>query len=145
MEFKQVEIDEGIEGILEIAKLSFEKFYPKEKIYNQLKDKKYWIFVAIEKGKIIGFKIWYEEKSHIYSWLGAVHPDYRRKGVATELMKIQFRISKENGYKQIIVKTHIGHPEMIEFLEKEGFTKFKTDKNHWNNGRDALFFKKIIL
>ena len=145
MDFRKVKLENVIDGILEVAKLSFNKFYSKEKIYDRLKDKKYWIYVAEDKGKIIGFKIWYEDPSiKIYSWLGAVHPNYRRKGIATKLIRIQFDMAKKMGYEIVQVKTHDGHPEMISLLSKEGFAQTKIDQDHWGIGKDALFYEKRV-
>lgn len=145
MKFQKIRIKESIEGILEIIKVSFEGFYSKERIFNKLKGKKYWIYVAKDNGKIVGFKIWYEENPEkIYSWLGAVHPDYRKRGIATKLMEIQLKSAKKLGYKIIEVKTHKGHPEMLNFLKKEGFIETKRDKNHWGDEREAIFFEKKI-
>jgi ribosomal protein S18 acetylase RimI-like enzyme len=111
MKFKKVKLNEAIIGILEVANVSFSRFYPKEKIY---------------------------------SWLGAVLPEYRRKGVATKLMKILFIQAKKGGYKIVEVKTHKGHPEMISLLRKEGFKKTKVEKNHWGIGKDAIFYEKNL-
>ena len=145
MKFEESNLENAINGILNIAKYSFTKFYSKEKIINKLKGKKYWIYVAKENNKIIGFKIWYElSPNKIYSWLGAVHPNYRREGMATKLMKIQFKVAKDLGYKVVEIKTHIGHPEMLKMLEKEGFIENKRDPNHWGNGKEAIFFEKNL-
>lgn len=145
MKFKEIKLNNAIEEILEVSKVSFEEPYSKEKILKRLKDKKYWIYVAENKGKIIGFKIWYEDSpKKIYSWLGAVSPDYRRKGIATKLMKIQLNQAKGLGYQLIEVKTHKGHPEMLSFLKKEGFKETKRDPHHWGHNKEAIFFEKAF-
>jgi ribosomal protein S18 acetylase RimI-like enzyme len=147
MEFKEAELKGTINDILKIAKVSFTGFYDKERIFQRLKGKKYWIYVAKDKGKIVGFKIWYEDSpKKIYSWLGAVHPDYRRKGISTKLMKIQFNQAKKLGYQIVEVKTHKGHSEMISLLNKEGFKETKRDSNHWKESlnKEAIYFEKGI-
>jgi len=145
MKFEEANLKNDIESILNIGKHSFTKFYSKEKIIKKLEGKKYWVYVAKEGNKIIGFKIWYElNPNKIYSWLGAVHPDYRKRGIATKLMKIQFKIAKELGYDVIEIKTHIGHPEMLKMLEKEKFKEIKREPNHWGNGKEAIFFEKDL-
>lgn len=145
MKFEESNLEEVIDDILSVANSSFKRFYSKERIFKKLNGKKYWVYVVKEGNKIIGFKIWYElSPNKIYSWLGAVHPDYRKKGIATKLMKIQFKIAKELGYGVIEIKTHVGHPEMLKMLEKEGFKEIKREPNHWGNGKEAIFFEKDI-
>jgi len=48
------------------------------------------VFMARVEDAWAGFKIGYAE-SHLryYSWLGGVHPDYRKRGVARNLMNAQ--------------------------------------------------------
>lgn len=49
------------------------------------------VIVALDEGKVVGFKIGYERDNSrtFYSWLGAVHPAYRRQGIASTLMRQQ--------------------------------------------------------
>ena len=145
MEFQEAKIEDVINGILEVVKASFSEVYSKEEIFKRLEGKKYWIYVAKTGENIVGFKIWYElNPNKIYSWLGAVHPNYRRKSIATKLMKIQFDLSKNLGYKIVEVKTHKGHPEMLNLLKKEGFKETKRDPDHWGNGKEAIFFEREV-
>lgn len=145
MEYKKVNLKNSLKKLHELMKIIFDSPYPKEKIIARLKGKKYWIYVAEDNMKIVGFKIWYEESPRkIYSWLGGVHPNYRRQKIATKLLQIQFEVAKKEGYKVVELKTHEGHPEMIAFVEKEGFKKTKVKKDYWGQGKDAIFYEKKV-
>jgi ribosomal protein S18 acetylase RimI-like enzyme len=145
IEYKEIKIEEGIDKVQNIMRSSFENPYSKEKVLEKLEGKKYWLYVAVDGRKTIGFKLWYEDADkQIYSWLGAVMPEYRRKGIAKKLMGIQLEVSKLSGYKLIKVKTHKGHPEMMKFLNKEGFKEVKREPNHWGQGKEAIFYEKKI-
>src|SRR5688572_7603596 len=48
---------------------------------------------------VAGFKLGYRRGATLlYSWLGGVHPDARRQGVAAELMRRQHDWAKTQGY-----------------------------------------------
>ncbi|WP_309137623.1 GNAT family N-acetyltransferase [Rossellomorea sp. SC111] len=58
------------------------------------------IDIAMDDSKIIGYKIGYElDPDTFYSWLGGVDPEYRKQGIAAELMKRQHQTLKDRGYK----------------------------------------------
>ncbi|WP_219839071.1 GNAT family N-acetyltransferase [Paenibacillus sp. R14(2021)] len=66
----------------------------------------YLILVAIDNGRVIGYKIGYQDrKSRFYSWLGAVYPEYRSQGIASELMIRQHEWCKSQGYKVVRTQT----------------------------------------
>lgn len=137
-------LDANIQGILDVAQASFSHFYSSEQLFARLQDKRSWVYVASVGERIVGFKIWYEQEGQIFSWLGAVHPEYRRRGIASELMRRQISESKAEGYSQITLKTHIGHPEMIELCNKFGFRLIKGDPRHWGDERTALFYELTL-
>lgn len=48
------------------------------------------VFITEEGGQLTGFKAGYAAAyDRYYSWLGAVHPDFQRQGVARSLMQYQ--------------------------------------------------------
>lgn len=141
MEILNTELEENIDGIFRVAGASFEVFYTKDYTRKRLNDKKYWIYVAKEDEQIVGFKIFYEDGDNIYDWLDGVHPDCRRKGIASKLMEKLFSFANERKYKKVTLKTHKGHPEMIEFLRVLGFHRTHIEKDYWGKGLDAIFYE----
>lgn len=147
--YEPADLDRDMNGICDVANASFNHFAGEAQFRDRLADKKSWVYVArAENGKIVGFKAWYEENGEqIYSWLGAVHPDFRRQGIASRLMDIQFDQARGDGYSRIALKTHAGHPEMIAFALKEGFEEIRRDPNHWQGRggpKEAIFFEKNL-
>lgn len=48
------------------------------------------VFVALDAERLVGFKAGYAIAERTYqSWLGAVHPEFRNRGIATELARAQ--------------------------------------------------------
>jgi len=60
------------------------------------------ILLAQIEGRPIGFTVGYEIKpSTFYCWLIGVLPDYRRSGVAAQLMEALAALAGESGYKLV--------------------------------------------
>jgi len=46
------------------------------------------LLLADEDGQIVGFKVGYQwDANTFYTWLGGVHPAYRRRGIAQALSR----------------------------------------------------------
>jgi len=82
-------------------------------------------------GQAAGFKLGYQTTpGEFYSWLGAVLPAFRRKGVAQAMLAEQECWARSQGYQQLWVKTRnqframlimlISHEYQIFTLEKKG-------------------------
>lgn len=51
---------------------------------------------------LAGFKIGYAlSNTRYYSWLGGVHPDHRRRGLALQLTERQHRHAREVGFESV--------------------------------------------
>jgi len=134
--------DSDLEAIFQVGHASFTNFHTREKFLKKIEDRKYWTLILRESSEPVAFKVWYEdEDQEIYSWLGAVHPDHRKKGIATEMMHMQFRYMAGLGYNKVKLKTHEGHPEMIALCKKEGFIEVGREPKHWGDEREAIFFE----
>ena len=113
--------EEDIPAVLEIEQISFstpctEQFFLAE-IY-----KKYAVSrVALFEGKVIGYVCadYRLHESHVLTL--AVHPNYRRRGVATVLMDEAIRDLKERGCVFLYLKVRASNAGAREFYEHLGF------------------------
>lgn len=80
-------------------------------------------FVAfVDGGQIIGLKMGYERTRGVFnSWLGAVSPEYRGRGVAARLMSAQHEWAKEAGFRGIETATRQHNRAMGIVNFKGGF------------------------
>ncbi|MCZ4295904.1 GNAT family N-acetyltransferase [Vibrio sinaloensis] len=88
----------------------------------RLEGKRYLIQIAEEEGQLLGFKIGYQlDEETFYSWFGGVSSKARNKGVAQKLLDVQERWVKEQGYKQLKVKSRNQFPAMLRLLLRNGY------------------------
>lgn len=80
------------------------------------------VHYAEENDQIIGFKIAYATRSRrLYSWLGGVLPDHRRRGVGKALMDFQHAWAKERGYLNVETGTIRNNVPMMMLNFRCGF------------------------
>jgi ribosomal protein S18 acetylase RimI-like enzyme len=54
----------------------------------------------------VGFKLGYERTGEeFYSWLGGVHPEFRRRGIARRLLDLQHEWCQKSGYRRVSTET----------------------------------------
>lgn len=93
------------------------KFFSKFEFHSR-----FLLLLAYVDDKLVGFKIGYGQDSDLfYSWTGGVHADYRKQGIARELMIRQHEWCKNSGYQRIETRTRNKFPQMINLNLKQGF------------------------
>ena len=130
--------DEIFEGVQVIHQLVFDGSMLKRE---KLQRKNLLALVAMEDGVVTGFKFGYEqEDGTFYSWLGGVHPEYQRRGIANSLMTRQHVLVKELGYTAIrtysrnekmgmlILNLQSGFQIKSTFIDDKGWHKIVLEK-----------------
>jgi predicted GNAT superfamily acetyltransferase len=81
------------------------------------------VFLATSDSRLVGFKAGYAvgERKY-YSWLGGVHPDFRRRGIAAELMQRQHRWLAERGYAVVETAVEQENTAMAQANLRHGFS-----------------------
>lgn len=83
---------------------------------------KFLILVALDDDRVVGYKIGYQDReTRFYSWLGGVYPEYRGKGIASELMRRQHEWCKVQGYMVIRTLTKNKWRDMLILNLRHGF------------------------
>ena len=82
------------------------------------------VFGARRDNKLVAFKIGYAVTSQrYYSWLGGVHPDFRRLGLARQLMALQHDWIRNNGFLDVETKVMEGNVAMRDLNAATGFVQ----------------------
>lgn len=83
-------------------------------------------------GRLLGFKLGYRRGGTLlYSWLGGVRPEARRRGIAHRLMRAQHDWARARGYTHVETRTRTSNSPMIIPNLRSGFeiVGFEVDRN----------------
>lgn len=98
---------------------------------------------GIPAGYIIGYDKFQDNKTNFYCWMAGVIPQYRKSGVLTAMMEYLKNWSKEQGYKNLRIKTRNTRREMLSFLVKNNFNFYEIEAQE--NIRDNRICLEIHL
>jgi predicted GNAT superfamily acetyltransferase len=112
----------------------------KQRINGQLKA----LYVlAYNDNKLIGFKIGYPYNDDtFYSWVGGVHPKYRKQGIARQLAKLQEDYVKNNGFVKLRTKSMNPFKPMMILNLKNGYNITNIYTN--TKGQTKIVFEKQL-
>jgi len=138
-----------LKGIVELDKAIFGLSRTPEDVQDKLRLRKdvHITITTIADGKLVGYGIGYEEKSKYYLWSLAVLPEYRRKGIGSDIIEEQITFAKERGYSNFFVKSSSRWREMLRLLLKKEFNIIGFKEHEWEEGPSgsAIWLEKIIL
>jgi ribosomal protein S18 acetylase RimI-like enzyme len=81
------------------------------------------VFCARSQSRLVGFKAGYAmTERRYYSWLGGVHPDFRRRGIASALMDRQHAWLVERGYAVVETAANQENHAMAQANLRHGFS-----------------------
>ncbi len=134
-----------LSSIAELMKLGFGEWNSKW-FHNEFSQHKIFFLVLGYLDGInfpVGFKIGFESTADcFYSWLGAVIPEYRGLGIATELMKTQHVWCRSKGYKKVQTKSQNRFKNMVILNLNNGFDIVDTQPS--NEGGLKILMEKAL-
>jgi ribosomal-protein-alanine N-acetyltransferase len=111
-----------IEDLAAVEKLCFSKPWSYESIAEELSNPLAVFFVAEdENGKIAGYAGMHHIVDEGYITNIAVHPDCRRHGIGTELVRALDSYAEENGLALLTLEVRCSNTVAIEIYKGEGF------------------------
>jgi ribosomal protein S18 acetylase RimI-like enzyme len=101
------------------------------------------VLVASDNGKVVGFKVGYEQGANeFYSWIGAVDSAYRRQGIGSTLMTMQHDWLKQHGYSVVTTTTKNKWRNMLILNLRHGFDVIGTYTDE--KGEPKIILKKQL-
>jgi len=131
--------EDDIPAILEIEQISFSTPWSKQFFLNEIYNKYAFSKVAVFEENVIGYICanYLLHESHILNL--AVHPDFRRRGVATILMNEAIRELKKKGCVFMYLKVRVSNTGAQKFYELFGFKVETIRKKYYGDpDEDAL-------
>lgn len=132
---------EFMEQLGELSRIVFTRTYPEDLEWRLTRLPEATVTVARAGDALVGFKVGYAvTKDRYYSWLGGVHPDFRRQGVAAQLMEAQHTWLGEAGFSAVETATTPDNRTMLALNMRHGFTVIG---NYTRDGMRVLLAKKV--
>lgn len=111
--------------------------------YEDVQNRHLLTVLAMDNQTVVGYKMGYQRKpGHFYSWLGCVNPDYRRQGIAGELMRQQHNWCLDNGFQAVRTHTRNQWRDMLILNLRHGFDIIGTIANP--GGYTTLILEKTL-
>jgi ribosomal protein S18 acetylase RimI-like enzyme len=102
------------------------------------------LIVAYQDEAAVGFKLGYETSRGVFfSWLGGIHPDYRRRGLAQKMLRQQHAWCVQNGYHTVTTESGNAYKGMMILNLVEGFQITGTRLQNDGSGLNVLFSKML--
>ena len=132
-------LEDDIHAVLEIERISFSTPCTEQFFLTVIYKKYAFSKVAVFEGKIIGYICvdYLLHESHILDL--AVHPDFRRRGIATILMNEAIKELKTKGCVFMYLKARVSNTDAQKFYELFAFKRESIRKKYYDNpDEDAL-------
>ena len=102
----------------------------------------YWL-VALEGDRVIGYVGSQSSIDEADIMNVAVHPDFRRQGIAETLINRLVADLKERDIHALLLEVRVSNTPAITLYEKLGFSQVGRRKNYYHNPKeDALILRK---
>lgn len=136
---------EDLNEVLEIEILAFTTPWSRNSfIYELLENERAFYLVAKnEFNQVMGYVgMWIVfDEGHITNL--AIHPNFRRKGVANKLMVELIQVSKEKGVRYLTLEVRRTNNSAQELYQKMGFVHMGVRRKYYlDNNEDALIMWK---
>lgn len=135
---------DDIDKVMEVELLSFSVPWPKDAFFKEVQDNKFAYYTVAERnGEIVGYAgLWHiVNEGHITNI--AVHPDYRRQGIAQMLLDDQFRLAREREMIGVTLEVRVHNERAQRLYTKNGFKMEGIRKNYYSDTHeDALIMWK---
>lgn len=137
--------EDDIPAIVEIEQISFSTPWSKQSFLSEMYNKNAFSKVAIFGENVIGYICvnYLRHESHILNL--AVHPDFRRQGVATLLMNEAMRELKKKGCVFLYLKVRSSNTDAQKFYEIFGFKIESVRKNYYGDPDESALLMMARL
>ncbi len=102
--------------------------------------------VVKDQGQLIGSGIVLyrrgSKQCRLYSL--AVHPKYRRHGVAGKLINHLFKKAKQHGCTNMVLEVRVNNKQAIKFYERRNFEVFDLIKKFYEDNTNAYRMRKVF-
>ncbi|MGA2134697.1 MAG: ribosomal protein S18-alanine N-acetyltransferase [Bryobacteraceae bacterium] len=125
--------------VLRIERASFgREAWPRGDFLEYRRECRDWFVVAKLGGRIAGYMIACPEKRGAEIASIAVHPDYRRRGVADALMRHMLGVLEAAGVRRVELMVRVDNPAAVKLYRSLGFRRLRVDPGYYDDGVPGL-------
>ena len=137
--------DEYIKILAELEKICFSVPWSEAGLAAELTNSYARFFVAKINGKIVGYIGAHNVLGEVYITNVAVFPNYRKKGVATELIKKLINTAFDENSDFVTLEVRKSNRSAIELYEKNGFIMVGERKKFYENPTEDAILMTYYL
>lgn len=132
-----------VQQIAQMEKICFSDPWSENSIASELENRlSYWL-VALDGDVVTGYVGSQSVLGESDMMNVAVHPDYRRQGIAEALVTHLVQALREKGNHCLTLEVRVSNTPAIALYEKLGFTQVGRRPNYYRNPKeDALILRK---
>lgn len=134
-----------VDGVAELEKICFSDPWSRQSIESELKNPLSLWMVAVENGVVVGYIGSQSVLGESDMMNVAVHPDYRRRGIAEALVEFLISELASAGNTQLMLEVRVSNAPAIALYEKLGFSQVGLRKNYYRNPKeDARILRRAF-
>ena len=136
---------EELQPFSELISLVFGEQFPEPDFAARVNEKHGTMIIAASSGeRLVGFKLGFEKHRNVFqSWIGCVHPEFRRHGIARSLLRRQHEWCAEKGYKTVVTNSRNKFKNMMILNLSEGFSVVGTEWGISDSSLSVMFAKSL--
>ena len=138
---------DDIDGVFQVSKICFSIPWSKVSVESELSNPlaKYIVAKDMETNKIVGFiGVWIIACEGDITNIG-VHPDYRRKNIASSLLNSLIRLCNDLDCNLLNLEVRRSNLIAQELYKKFDFKEIGVRRNYYGNSEDAILMQKVLL
>ena len=136
--------EEHVTGIKNIDDLCFESPWSLKAFESELENPIAFYFVAVLDGQVIGYAGYWWTFGEAQITNIAVHPDFRKKGIASALMDKMIENCIDTDVYSITLEVRVSNNAAISMYEKYGFERVGLRPKYYSDKEDALLMTKEL-
>ena len=133
-----------LDSLFELEKLCFSIPWSKKLFENDISNKNAHYILAVLNGKVIGYCGLYKVLDEADITNIAVHPDFRRQGLAKRMLENIIEYCVVNKIDKITLEVRESNTSAINLYVKEGFKVVGERKNYYSDNRETAILMRRI-
>lgn len=135
---------QDLDKVIEIERLSYQQPWSYGQFKDSLNNINTLANLVLDGGVIVGYCLANICVNYADILNICIHPDYRKKGLGSALLKYQKKQLKRLNIEYIILEVRESNITALLYYEENGFKTLEKRKKYYRNGEDAIIMHQNI-